>query len=129
MPTMNLQEISHQWFKVLSVWGGSFGTKYDPPIPLFLEITTDSTKICTDNFTGTISVQIKLWVKHTVQFFSTTSFCIYTFSKDFPKFHLPRRPQHVCKRGGIGDCVFLRGGLRRLVCVVGQHWRAFQNIF
>jgi len=80
MPTMNLQEISHQWFKVLSVWGGSFRTKHDPPIPLFLEITTDSTKICTDNFTGTISVQIKLWVN--IQYSSSVpQVFVYTHSQ------------------------------------------------
>jgi hypothetical protein len=35
---------------------GSFGTKYDPSAPLSPAITTNSTKLCTNNFTGTLFV-------------------------------------------------------------------------
>jgi len=36
---------------------GSFGSKYDLSVPLSPAITTNSTKICTANFTGTLFVR------------------------------------------------------------------------
>ena len=46
---MTLEETLHPWYKVLL----SFGTQYDSSTPLSPAMTTNSTKGCTANFTGT----------------------------------------------------------------------------
>jgi len=75
---MTFHEILHTWYKVLCICLGPFGTKYHLTTPLFLAITTNSTKIV-----QLISHIHSLYgkrrrTKFTVQFFSTTHFCIKT---------------------------------------------------
>ena len=68
---MTLHKILHQCHKVLRIWCGSFGTKFDSPTPLSLAITKNDQQNSTADCTSIISLRKKLSGK-TYSTFSTT---------------------------------------------------------
>ena len=112
---------------------GSFGTKYDPSAPLSPAITTNSTKICTTNFTSKLFVRkISLGKTYSTvlvpqNFVQKESI----FQKRLLKMQSPqswyvlgwvrgRRTVYMC----AADCIGERNGGLALT----GNWRVFRNM-
>ena len=76
-PTITLQDVLRQWYKVLWIWWGSFGTKYDHHTSLsFFSNNHEWYQKSEQIHRFYFRARKKMWATHAVQFFSSTKFCI-----------------------------------------------------